>query len=153
MSQSRRIIAIALDALSHPVLEQWMADGSLPNLARLRQQGAYGRLHNPDTLLYENSWLNFLHGQLGVGMIAQVAFAQAAGRLQLAANRGNTKALFKQFRRAIGGAGIDDDNLINVVEQRLKAAGQSTNFVLDHHAKRKTRHKNKKGRPATPLSH
>jgi predicted AlkP superfamily phosphohydrolase/phosphomutase len=64
MSQPQRVIGIALDALSHPVLEQWMEDGTLPNLAGLRRQGAYGRLQNPGALLYENSWLNFLHSQL-----------------------------------------------------------------------------------------
>lgn len=41
-----------------------MADGTLPNLASIREQGAYGRLSNPDSLLYENSWLNFLQGNL-----------------------------------------------------------------------------------------
>lgn len=40
-----------------------MADGTLPTLARLRREGAYGQLHNPNELLYENSYLNFLHGQ------------------------------------------------------------------------------------------
>lgn len=64
MSHPKRIIAIALDALSYPTLEKWMADGTLPNLAKLRQQGTYGLLQNPGALLYENSWLNFLHGQL-----------------------------------------------------------------------------------------
>lgn len=64
MSQaSQPVVAIALDALSHPILESWMNDGTLPTLARLRQQGAYGRLHNPELLLYENGWLSFLQGK------------------------------------------------------------------------------------------
>lgn len=64
MSKKQRVVAIALDAVSYPVLESWMADGTLPNLAKIRMQGAYGRLNNPDSLLYENSWLNFLQGNL-----------------------------------------------------------------------------------------
>jgi len=64
MSNKQRVVAIALDAVSFPVLESWMADGTLPNLAEIRRQGAYGRLNNPGSLLYENSWLNFLQGNL-----------------------------------------------------------------------------------------
>ncbi len=64
MSNKQRVVAIALDAVSYPVLESWMADRTLPNLAKIRMQGAYGRLNNPDSLLYENSWLNFLQGNL-----------------------------------------------------------------------------------------
>lgn len=64
MNNKNRVVAIALDAVSYPVLESWMADGTLPNLANIRKQGAYGHLNNPDSLLYENSWLNFLQGNL-----------------------------------------------------------------------------------------
>ncbi|AFZ37214.1 type I phosphodiesterase/nucleotide pyrophosphatase [Stanieria cyanosphaera PCC 7437] len=40
------IIAIGLDAADPNLIEQWMSQGNLPNLSRVRQQGIYGRLHN-----------------------------------------------------------------------------------------------------------
>ena len=40
----RKILAIVLDAAEPSLIEKWMDDGSLPNLKRLKDQGAYGRL-------------------------------------------------------------------------------------------------------------
>lgn len=40
------IIAIGLDAADPNLIEQWMSQGNLPNLSRIRQRGIYGRLHN-----------------------------------------------------------------------------------------------------------
>ncbi len=40
------VIAIGLDAADPNRLETWMQRGDLPNLQRLRQQGAYGRLRS-----------------------------------------------------------------------------------------------------------
>ena len=40
------VIAIGLDAADPAVIERWMEQGHLKNLARIRQGGAYGRLHN-----------------------------------------------------------------------------------------------------------
>jgi predicted AlkP superfamily phosphohydrolase/phosphomutase len=40
------VIAIGLDAAEPKLMEAWMAQGLLPNLNRVRQQGIYGRLHN-----------------------------------------------------------------------------------------------------------
>jgi predicted AlkP superfamily phosphohydrolase/phosphomutase len=39
-----RVLAILLDAASPDLIEKWTDDGSLPNLKRLRKEGAYGRL-------------------------------------------------------------------------------------------------------------
>jgi predicted AlkP superfamily phosphohydrolase/phosphomutase len=54
-------IALALDAFSPVLLERWIDEGRLPVLARLRQQGIYGRIATADHP-YEYSWLAFLHG-------------------------------------------------------------------------------------------
>lgn len=43
---NRPVIAIGLDAADPAVIEKWMDQGHLKNLARIRQNGAYGRLHN-----------------------------------------------------------------------------------------------------------
>ncbi len=40
------VIAIGLDAADPNLLDKWMAEGKLKNLSKLRQQGAYGHLHN-----------------------------------------------------------------------------------------------------------
>ena len=40
----RRLLAIGLDAAEPSLIERWIADGTLPNLRRLRQAGAYRRL-------------------------------------------------------------------------------------------------------------
>ncbi len=41
-----RILAIVLDAAEPSLIEKWIEDGNLPNLKRLQQQGAYGRLES-----------------------------------------------------------------------------------------------------------
>ena len=40
------VIAIGLDAAEPKLIEQWMSNGHLPNLSKIRQQGIYSRLHN-----------------------------------------------------------------------------------------------------------
>ena len=40
------IIAIGLDAADPNLIEPWMAEGYLPNLSKIKQEGIYGRLHN-----------------------------------------------------------------------------------------------------------
>src|SRR5271168_3226524 len=40
----RKLIFLGLDGLDPGLTEKWMAEGKLPNLARLRQQGSYRRL-------------------------------------------------------------------------------------------------------------
>jgi len=39
-------IVIGLDAAEPRLIEQWMSEGHLPNLSKIRQQGTYGRLDN-----------------------------------------------------------------------------------------------------------
>ena len=58
------VIAIGLDAADPTVVEQWLAAGHLPNLQRLKAQGAYGRLTNLDYHKAETPWTTFLTGCL-----------------------------------------------------------------------------------------
>ncbi|MGK7934684.1 MAG: alkaline phosphatase family protein [Xenococcaceae cyanobacterium] len=66
------IIAIGLDAAEPKIIERWMSQGYLPNLARLRQQGSYSRLHNTvnydgtatETSATERLWVMFGTGCL-----------------------------------------------------------------------------------------
>jgi predicted AlkP superfamily phosphohydrolase/phosphomutase len=56
------VIALGLDAADPRLVERWMAEGVLPTLARLRQQGAYGRLRTFDHHRAETPWTTFLTG-------------------------------------------------------------------------------------------
>ena len=55
--QRAPVIGIGLDAADPTLLEPWMDQGLLPNLARLRQEGTYGRLAN--TIPYGNDEVEF----------------------------------------------------------------------------------------------
>jgi len=59
-----RVIAIGLDATDPLVLEQWIDEGRLPNLARFRARGAFGWLENVRYYRTETSWITFLTGAL-----------------------------------------------------------------------------------------
>ena len=56
------VIAIGLDAAEPKLVEKWMAQGHLPNLAKLRQEGAYGRLKSVARYRAETAWPTFLTG-------------------------------------------------------------------------------------------
>ncbi|HSH88569.1 MAG TPA: alkaline phosphatase family protein, partial [Ramlibacter sp.] len=56
------VIAIGLDAMDPQLLERWVAQGALPNLARLFNEGSYARQSNTSLYRVENSWLTLLHG-------------------------------------------------------------------------------------------
>lgn len=58
------IIAIGLDAADPVLLENWMAQGYLKNLSRLRSQGTYCRLDNIEYYKAETPWTTFLTGCL-----------------------------------------------------------------------------------------
>lgn len=56
------VVAIALDAMSPMLLEAWLDAGHAPVLARLRREGALGRLGKSDWDPNEASWSIFLQG-------------------------------------------------------------------------------------------
>jgi predicted AlkP superfamily phosphohydrolase/phosphomutase len=56
------VIAIGLDAVEPSLLEQWMSQGYLKNLSRLREQGIYGRLDNFRDSNVETAWTTFSTG-------------------------------------------------------------------------------------------
>ena len=56
------LIAVAWDAGEPSLVEAWMADGSLPNLRQLRDQGGYGRLRSSAGLLAGSPWPTFYSG-------------------------------------------------------------------------------------------
>jgi len=59
-----KVLLIALDAADAELVEGWIADGSLPNLAGLRGRGAYGRLETASAGLSGATWPTFYTGAL-----------------------------------------------------------------------------------------
>lgn len=54
---------LGLDAADPVLLERWTEDGTLPHLARLREEGAYGRLLTSAGVLAGSPWPTFNTGQ------------------------------------------------------------------------------------------
>jgi len=61
-AQVRRIIFLGLDGLDPRLTERWMAEGKLPNLARLAAEGSYTRLRTTFPALSPVAWSTFATG-------------------------------------------------------------------------------------------
>jgi predicted AlkP superfamily phosphohydrolase/phosphomutase len=62
--ENKKVLAIALDAAEPGLIEKWIADGSLINLASLRSKGTYGRLSSSAEWLAGSPWPTFYTGTL-----------------------------------------------------------------------------------------
>jgi predicted AlkP superfamily phosphohydrolase/phosphomutase len=58
----KKLIFLGLDGLDPELTEMWMAEGKLPNLARLREQGSYRRLRTTYPALSPVAWSTFATG-------------------------------------------------------------------------------------------
>jgi predicted AlkP superfamily phosphohydrolase/phosphomutase len=58
----KKAIFLGLDGLDPKLTERWMAEGKLPNLSRLREQGAYSRLRTTLPALSPVAWSTFATG-------------------------------------------------------------------------------------------
>lgn len=63
MQKSNRLLIIGLDGATWDVLEPWIADGTLPNLGRLRREGSWGRLKSTVPPLTAPAWSTFMTGK------------------------------------------------------------------------------------------
>lgn len=63
MPKSKRVLVIGLDGATWDVLDPWIQDGSLPNLARLRQNGSAGFLRSTLPPLTAAAWSTFMTGK------------------------------------------------------------------------------------------
>jgi len=61
-AQVKKIIFLGLDGLDPKLTERWMAEGKLPNLSRLRQEGIYRRLRTTCPPLSPVAWSTFATG-------------------------------------------------------------------------------------------
>lgn len=57
-----RVLMIGVDAAEARLVEAWTEDGTLPNLARLKDRGAYGRLSSSARWLVGSPWPTFYTG-------------------------------------------------------------------------------------------
>ncbi|MBK9055278.1 MAG: alkaline phosphatase family protein [Chloroflexi bacterium] len=63
MEGNGRLLIIGLDGATWTVLEPWLKDGSLPNLAKLRTNGCWGELRSTFPPLTAPAWSSFLTGK------------------------------------------------------------------------------------------
>ncbi len=57
-----RVLIIGLDAATFDLIEPWVAQGDLPNLARLMKDGAHGRLASTLQPATAPAWVSFMTG-------------------------------------------------------------------------------------------
>ena len=58
----KKLIFLGLDGLDPELTEKWIAEGKLPNLARLKEQGSYRRLRTTCPALSPVAWSTFATG-------------------------------------------------------------------------------------------
>ena len=61
-AQVKKVIFLGLDGLDPKLTEKFLAQGKLPNLARLREQGSYSRLRTTFPALSPVAWSTFATG-------------------------------------------------------------------------------------------
>jgi len=61
-SRVDRVVIVGLDGMAPELAEKFMAQGKLPNLARLRDEGFYGRLRTTTPAISPVAWSSFMTG-------------------------------------------------------------------------------------------
>ncbi len=61
-SPVERVVVLGLDGLEPTLAEKFMAEGKLPNLARLKKEGTYARLRTTTPAISPVAWSSFMTG-------------------------------------------------------------------------------------------
>ncbi len=61
-SRLKRMVILGLDGLDPVLADQWIAEGHLPNLKRLSEQGSYSRLRTTYPSISPVAWSSFMTG-------------------------------------------------------------------------------------------
>jgi predicted AlkP superfamily phosphohydrolase/phosphomutase len=61
-SQVDQVVIVGLDGMAPELAEKFMAEGKLPNLTRLRDEGFYGRLRTTTPAISPVAWSSFMTG-------------------------------------------------------------------------------------------
>ena len=72
----KKLIFLGLDGLDPELTERWMAEGKMPNLAQLKQQGSYRRLRTTCPPLSPVAWSTFATG-VNPGQAQHFRFSQS----------------------------------------------------------------------------
>ncbi len=94
--QPSRVLVLGLDGLDPQVVDLLMSEGRLPNFARLRREGAYGRLKSDEPLLSPILWTTIATGRPPHehGITHFVAQDAAGQRLPVTSRLRRVKALW-----------------------------------------------------------
>ncbi len=63
MPKANRVMIIGLDGATWTVIDPWIKDGTLPNLARLRREGSWGNLLSTIPPITAAAWSTFMTGK------------------------------------------------------------------------------------------
>jgi tetratricopeptide (TPR) repeat protein len=98
-----RLIVLGLDGLDPEVVDMLMAEGKMPSFARLRQEGAYGRLRSQRPILSPIIWTTLATGkppeQHGIGHFVAVN-VKTGEQLPVTSRMRRVKALWNIFSGA-----------------------------------------------------
>ncbi len=61
-SRVDQVVVVGLDGMAPELAEKWMAEGKLPNLAKLKAEGFYGRLQTTTPAISPVAWSSFMTG-------------------------------------------------------------------------------------------
>jgi hypothetical protein len=61
-SPVERVVVLGLDGMEPTLAEKFMAEGKLPNLARLKKEGTYARLRTTTPAISPVAWSSFMTG-------------------------------------------------------------------------------------------
>ena len=109
-AKAHRVVIVGLDGLEPDLAERYMQEGLMPNLAKLREQGAYTRLGTTTPPLSPVAWSSFATGANPGkhGIFDFVTRDPASYQMRLSSVRSDGKSLrrSKPFWSVLGEAGI-----------------------------------------------
>ena len=95
-AESHRVLVLGLDGMDPQTLDLLMSEGKMPNFAKLRQEGAYGRLRSQKPLLSPIIWTTIATGkgpsEHGIGHF--VAVSESGEELPATSSMRKVKALW-----------------------------------------------------------
>jgi predicted AlkP superfamily phosphohydrolase/phosphomutase len=105
----RKVAVFGLDGVTFDLIQPWLDEGRLPNLAQLMQEGAYGRLRSTIPPVSASAWASFVTGT-NPGQHGLVDFTYPAeDGYEIQITNGRTRAvpaLWELVNAAGGKAGV-----------------------------------------------
>ncbi len=103
-----RVVVLGFDGLDPRAVDLLLAEGKLPNFAKLRQQGAYGRLQSREPLLDPVLWTTIATGKTEHGIERLATTSESGEPLPVGSRDRSAKALWNiasDAGRAVGVVG------------------------------------------------